>query len=161
MGGNFIIFQWNARGIRSNGHELVQYVHNINKKPHAICVQETFLPPGEVYNIPNYIGIFKPRVSGSHGGCAIYVNTSISYKEVDTPPNKEFQKIVIKGCSIEFVVINFYNPCLNISNDFLSSVINDCGQSFKLCSDFITSTPITPYGDQKRSTKMVGKLKYS
>jgi len=78
---NLVVYQWNARGIRCNGHELIQYIHNSNKKPHVICVQETFLPPGVTYDIPNYVGIFKPRALGRRGGCAIYISTSISYKK--------------------------------------------------------------------------------
>ena len=143
----FLIYQWNARGIRSNGHELIQYIHNTKRKPHVICIQETFLPPGETFNIPNYVGLFKPRITGSYGGCAIYVSTSISYKEVDTPPNKEFQKIIIKGHNTDFVIINFYNPCTDVSHDFLSSIINDCGHSFILCGDFNSHNPI--WGSKK------------
>ena len=56
---NLVVYQWNARGIRCNGHELIQYINNSTKKPHVICVQETFLPPGVTYDIPNYVGIFR------------------------------------------------------------------------------------------------------
>ena len=121
---NLVVYQWNARGIRCNGHELIQYIHNSNKKPHVICVQETFLPPGVTYDIPNYVGIFKPRALGRRGGCAIYISTSISYKKVDTPQNLEAQKIAIKDNGTEVVIVNFYNPCANISKEFLTSIIN-------------------------------------
>ena len=133
---NVVIFQWNARGIRNKGHELIQYIHNISRKPHIICVQETFLSSGETYNIPNYVGIYKPRVAGRQGGCAIYVRTNISYKEADTPPNKEFQKVIIKGHNIDLEIINFYNPCIEITHEYLLSIVNGCGPNYIICGDF-------------------------
>ena len=81
-------------------------------------------------------------MTGRQGGCAIYVSTSISYKEVNTPQNKEFQKIAIKGHNTEVVIINFYNPCTQITNEFLTSIINDCGPKFIFCGDFNSHNPI-------------------
>ena len=136
MHSELIIYQWNARGIETNGCELQQFIHSKNNKPHVICLQETWLPSGRTYNIPNYSCINKPRLTGRRGGCATYIRHDISYKIIDTPIDQEYQITSIEYGKTHLAIINFYNPCKKLEATYLNSIIKYAGQRFLICGDF-------------------------
>ena len=136
MNSGLLVFQWNARGIESNGSELQQYIHTQKSKPHVICLQETWLPIGRTYDIPNYSCINKPRLNGNRGGCATYIRYDISYKIIDTPNDQEYQLTSIEFGQTKLTIINFYNPCQTISVNYLDLIIAKAGPKFLFCGDF-------------------------
>ena len=87
------ILQWNARSLHSNGDDLTHHLSKCNDLHHILCLQETWLQGDNVFNIPHYISLLKPRNSGIRGGCAIFIHKSITYEIVPSPPDDEYQQV--------------------------------------------------------------------
>jgi hypothetical protein len=109
---NLQIVSWNARSLNGKLSELK--VHMYSKKPHIICIQETWGSAGFEPKFINYSGIFKHRINRRGGGLAFIVRNDI----VVTPSQLqnyqngvlECQRVVIKLLGSTLDILNIYNP---------------------------------------------------
>ena len=79
---NNTILQWNCRGIKANFEELKLLINE--KKPVAVCLQETFLKDSDKFSLKYQSSYFK-NCSGndrSSGGVAVNVNNSTPHHSV-------------------------------------------------------------------------------
>ena len=50
----FLILQWNARSLISNGQEFKRYIEKLDVKPEIICIQETWMKSHLDFKIVGY-----------------------------------------------------------------------------------------------------------
>lgn len=132
----FVILQWNARSLISNGQEFKHFIANCDVYPDVICIQETWLKPQLNFMIRWYETIRKDRNKGNGGGVATFIKQGIGFRKVED--NNDYEAVVVEvwegNQSIR--VINFYNPCDKLTKDMMENIggIGD----FKMvwCGDF-------------------------
>ena len=107
------IFQWNANGLTSHGHEL-KTKFKLNKGPHIACIQETKFSKKSKFTLPNYNSVrtdrAKPKTRRAAGGLIIFIREDINYEEIkiDTP-NLEANGIKITLNNRNINIINIYH----------------------------------------------------
>ena len=79
---SLIIWQWNARGLPSNGAELTQHIYSSPSPPHVILVQETWCHDDTNFSIPKYTALWRNRVSSRGGGCAIFIHQDVNFSNI-------------------------------------------------------------------------------
>ena len=119
-----------------HGDELAKRISNPNNRPDIICLQETWFNSSNSFNLKNYEGLYKNRPSGVRGGCAIYIDQNIPFKEHPTNTNLEIQVIEIQIKREKIVIINFYNPCQKIDKNILLQIIKRYTCRIIMCGDF-------------------------
>lgn len=62
------IIQWNARSLIANGLEFNKFIDNQDKKPHIICIQETWLKPLLQFGLQGYNVIRKDNRKWGRSG---------------------------------------------------------------------------------------------
>ena len=77
--------QRNANSLRLHGTELNDLIQR--EKYHVVCVQATFLKPGQQFKIPDYIGERRARLEGHRGGLMTFVRRDLEYSVLDNPEN--------------------------------------------------------------------------
>ena len=90
---NNTILQWNCRSIKANSEELNLLINE--KKPVAVCLQETFLIDTDKFTLKYHSSYFK-NFSGNDrasGGVAVIVNNSAPHHSVKL--NTTFQAVVV------------------------------------------------------------------
>ena len=78
------IYFFNIRSINRNFEELYEFVAKLAKKPHIICLSETWLNNKRVLTdtLPNYKFLPGETTSNS-GGVALFVHNQIQYKTIN------------------------------------------------------------------------------
>ena len=139
MNRSLTFLQWNAQGMNPHGPD---FYNNIFQKkilhilPDIICIQETWFHSYNIFDIPQYFKVIKNRGEKGRGGLAVYINKEITFKEITTPINEEYQKINIYLKDKKFTLINFYNPCTTIPLDLLNSMLDNCLEEIIIVGDF-------------------------
>lgn len=132
----FMILQWNARSLCSNGQEFKSFVDEMTEKPHVICVQETWLKPQLDFIMYGYVAIRRDREGGMGGGVVTFIQQGLGYRVVSTC--KELEAIVVEvwiGNSNVWIV-NFYNPCRKLSKETFNNIIGEVPNQMVWCGDF-------------------------
>ena len=130
-----LILQWNAQGMSGHGQELIQFIRNYSKTIHIIYIQETWFNDYNVTQIPYYTCLNKNRISENRGGgCAIYVHNSIYNDNIPcnfvSPSELHMTDIFLGDFSL--TIVNYYNPCKEISNEVLDLIIAEVQNKSKL-----------------------------
>jgi Reverse transcriptase (RNA-dependent DNA polymerase) len=79
---NFLYF--NARSLKKNFNDIIDFISNLNKPIHLIIVTETWMKENEIayYNFSNFFAFHSTREESRGGGVAIYVNKSFDVANV-------------------------------------------------------------------------------
>ena len=136
------ILQWNAKSIVRQGAEFKAAVtKDLNPIPDIICIQESWLKDKNYFNFYDYETIRKDRKSDSKsrgGGCMTLIKKGLSYKVIELPKSEiEILAIDVYINKTNWIsVINIYNPCLKLNENFLDHVFSVVGRSVIMCGDF-------------------------
>lgn len=108
--GHVSILSWNANSISSKGPELDQFLYE--QSIDVVLLQETFLKPGDNFQLPNYTLYRNDRVRGRGGGTCILVKRRIPHFSITTPDihGLEATIIQVKADDFEFRIISCYKP---------------------------------------------------
>lgn len=138
-----IILHWNAHSLISNGQELKQYVSTCSHPPQVICIQETWLIPEIDFRIPGYTSIRQDRPGNDrHGGCAFFIHSTISYREISIQSNMECGAVEIYLTNSAISLINVYHCKQSFKiQDFLN-ILNKLTSPVVLCGDFNAHNPL-------------------
>ena len=148
----FTILQWNAQGMNSHGQELIQFLGNSRETFHVLCIQETWFHDENIMQIPNYTCFSKNRLSQIRGGCAIYVHNSLNFDNIYDKFTSETQMVDIILGKLTITIVNYYNPCKQISDVEIDSLINKVNDKTKtiIVGDFNSHNTI--WGSDKTNT---------
>lgn len=132
------IMFWNAQGITTLTKQL-QLEHFIEtKKIDILLLAETFLKPQHTFQLKNFDIHRNDRMNSAHGGVAIAVRNTITYKNCS-----QLSTLFIKNTSIELLINNqptiittAYNPKYSayFANDV--NVLTSSNSQFLLFGDF-------------------------
>lgn len=110
-----------------------------SRKPHLICLQETWLRDGILPNFINYEANFNNRQHGRGGGMAILVRSDIVLSPADLQQFPggllEVQRIKIKYSNTSLDILNVYNPNRVISLNEWSWYFDQLGPSAVVVGD--------------------------
>jgi len=130
-----ILLQWNARSLVSNGQEFKKYIDKLEEKPDVICIHETWLKSQLDFFIKGYNAIRRDRESGRGGGVMTFIQNGMSYKVIRI--NTEHESITVKVWTRGNIdIINYYNPCGEISLESLEEIAGVLDDNVILCGDF-------------------------
>lgn len=132
----FMILQWNARSLCSNGQEFKSFIEEMNKKPQVICIQETWLKSQLDFVLYGYVAIRRDREVGTGGGIVTFIQQGLGYRVISL--SKESEAIVVEvwiGNSNVWIV-NFYNPCKKLSKETFDNIIGEITNKMVWCGDF-------------------------
>ena len=109
----FLILQWNARSLISNGQEFKRYIEKLDVKPEIICIQETWMKSHLDFKIVGYNSVRLDRNERQAGGCATFIKEGILYERVPMNYETSLEIIVIEIWvnKRKMTIINLYNPC--------------------------------------------------
>ena len=133
-----LVLIWNARGLQTNLLEFQNYVYK--RKPHIMCITETFLKPGTQFKLKGYAVYRSDRAQGRGGGIAILINDKLPSVENNLP---QFaggcMEVMSARCQLDngwVNIYNFYNPCLNVSSGEFEYYFDQASENTILCGDF-------------------------
>lgn len=130
------ILQWNAQSLPAHGQELKHYISSISFVLHIICIQETWLHAGMNFNIPGYSILRHDRPAGVRGGgCAIFVHSSVSYRDLNITSDLECAAIEVFFADHSISLVNIYSASdFNLSN--FQNILTQLPSKPVLCGDF-------------------------
>ena len=137
------MIQWNAQSMNAHGFDFYNSLIKNDKsedRPGIICLQETWYDSYNMINFPNYHLVSKCRPD-RHGGLALYIHSSITFRVLNTPEHKEYQLIDIYLEGRIISLVNFYNPCAKINPSLLDEMMVDCKENI-VCGDFNSHNPL-------------------
>jgi len=134
-------------------HIFLQDVLSHNLQIDLLCLQETWLKPGENIdhlNIEGFNFIGESRRISTHGGLGIYIRNSLEYKKLNLGQpsdifESQFIEIYSQGRSNEKIILgNIYRPPVN-NNDNYNQFMNEFQQYLRILSN--KHCPIIIAGD--------------
>ena len=136
---SMLIIHWNARSLYANLSELKIYLNL--KKPHLVCISESWLVSGKNPSFVGYILHRKDRINGRGGGMLILARMDVQCMVKQLVPfqngNLEIQTITIMFSSFLVDVLSVYNPCPGSAfEEELKFSIDQLGSRIVLCGDF-------------------------
>lgn len=89
---------WNARSIipKRSELEVLLWTHD----PHLVCITETWLTQGKVFEIPNFITVRQDRLDGLGGGVLILIRKEIAFR-ITNSTSCQFRDLTIDMVSID------------------------------------------------------------
>ena len=148
------ILQWNCRGLKANFNELLLLLTGLC--PSIICLQETFLKPGDNIGIKGYTfyNHIHPVGDRASGGSSIVVNNCIPQSQI--PLNTNLQAVAVKATLHKTIhICSIYLPPNNPFNVAdLENLIQQLPKPFIIMGDFNSHSNI--WGC--RNTDQKGKL---
>lgn len=131
------ILQWNARSLVANGQEFKKFVYELPVLPDLLCIQETWLAPQLQFKIPGYMAVRKDRVDGHGGGCCTFIGERLVYRELQVRGESECVAVEVGWTGgVNIVVMNFYNPCKELSRELLEGIVETGREKVVWCGDF-------------------------
>lgn len=134
---------WNCQGIRSKSQELLCYLRNNNVD--IICLCETFLKPGNRFDLPGYTCVRNDRLSGRLGGLMILIKIGLKHNIINSPTTNliECQGIEVIGDSdTKLLIFNVYLPggsSDSLINQHFSrdiETLTNCNNAYVIAGDF-------------------------
>ena len=135
---DLILLSLNCRSIYSKLLEIKLLIYN--RKPHIICLCETWAVPDKLPTFYNYNIFWKHRTSGSRGGgLAILVRSDVVTTEkilnqISSP--LEVQAITVKTQDMNLDILSLYNPNENISKNTFLHYFKQLSRSCIIVGDF-------------------------
>lgn len=132
-----VILQWNARSLLANGQEFKKFIYELPVLPDILCIQETWLAPQLQFNIPGYTSVRKDRQEGHGGGCCTFIGEGLIYRELQVNGDSECVAVEV-GWTGEsnIVIMNYYNPCNELSVELLEGIVQTGRENVVWCGDF-------------------------
>ena len=148
------IWSWNSRGLYNKLSEFKVAVYT--KKPHLICLQETYIKDNFLPVLVNYQGYFKNR-HGRGGGVAVFVRDDLVVnvnRQLRLYPNGllEIQLITIRQGNQDIDIINFYNSGHTITRLEMQHYIGQLSRRFIMVGDYNAHHPIWSSRSQINTT---------
>jgi len=131
------IIQWNARSLISNGLECKKYVEDLEVKPNAICIQESWLIPRLDFGIKGYMSGRRDRESGKGGGVVAFIQRGLQFREVWKGDDLEYIIVEVWSKNGKILIINMHNPCRQLEMRQLEGIWKDLSGRIIWCGDFI------------------------
>ena len=134
---NTCILQWNCRSIKANFEELNLLINE--KKPVAVCLQETFLKGSDNFNL-NYHSCYFKHFNGNDkasGGVAVIVNNSVPHHSVKLDSTLQAVAVSISLSKTVTLCSVYLPPSSPIDARKLDNLINQLPKSFILMGFFI------------------------
>lgn len=91
--GVFIV-SWNTNSVYPKRHELLQFV--ADNDVDILLLQETFLRPHTIFNIPNYSVYRNDRTDRGGGGTAVVVKNSLKHRALANPALSDLEATMIE-----------------------------------------------------------------
>ena len=138
------IVQWNAQSMNAHGFDFYNSMIKTactEDRPGIICLQETWYDSYNTIHFPNYQLVTKCR-KDRHGGLALYIHSSITFRVLNTPEHKEYQLIDIYLQKRVITLVNFYNPCIKITPSLLDEMMVGCKEHIIVCGDCNSHNPL-------------------
>ena len=92
------VLSWNVQGLRSKLAELDQLVRTCS--PDVLCLQETFLRPGQPFRLSGYVVAAREDRSGARGqkggGILILVRHSLSHRQIVVDSRDDAQAVAVE-----------------------------------------------------------------
>ncbi len=131
-----MILQWNCRGLRKNLHEL-QILITLYA-PLVLCIQESFLPHVNSFNLRGFVGYHFTNESNNHpiGGASVFVRNDIPHKEIQIQSCLQVKAVKITLHKTITICSIYIPPHQRISENDLNNLINQLPSPFILTGDF-------------------------
>lgn len=103
------ILHCNVRSIARNFDGLCTFLAEHSFLYDVIAITETWLMPGESYNIPNYVFLSRPRISNNRGGgVGLYIKKTLvhcdyPYLNASVSSSSEFLFVELEGVMVGVV----------------------------------------------------------
>ena len=133
---NNSILQWNCRSIKANFEELNLLINE--KKPVAVCLQETFLKDSDNFNLKYHSCYFKHFTGNdkASGGVAVIVNDSVPDHSVKLDSTLQAVAVSISLNKTVTLCSVYLPPSSAIDARKLDNLINQLPKPFILMGDF-------------------------
>lgn len=136
------ILHWNAQSLPAHGQELKHYISTVSFVLHIICIQETWLHAGIDFIIPGYSVLRHDRPDGIRGGgCAFFVHSSISYRDLGITSAFECGAIEVFFPDHSISLVNLYS-CSSFSLRDFRHILSQLPSTAMLCGDFNAHNPL-------------------
>lgn len=134
---NLKLVQLNCRSLYNKLSEIKIYIYS--KKPHIVCISETWLVGDKLPNFINYTCMWQNRTNRRGGGLGILVRSDIPIipKAMTTfNDDLEVQHICIgmKNCHLD--ILNIYNPNRATNAAIFSKYFDQLGDHAIILGDF-------------------------
>ena len=158
---NLTILSWNARGLKSNFDQLVNFLAHAVIVPSILAIQETHLSQlnledNLLLQIQGFTLVANSRVDQKGGGTALYIRNSIPYKlENLTLGDLEYTEIhaMLDDCRTPLRIISIYLPPNKKINE-VNLLILGSHRNTIMVGDFNAKSPL--WGSKVRDAR--GKI---
>ena len=114
---NFSIINLNIRSIKFKLDEPDVWLTNLNGKPNAICLSETWCQTtSPIASLPGYNVVSLPHLNRKGGGVCIYISNHVRFTVVNMPVKFftfEHLAILIEINTKQVLCVTVYNPSLS------------------------------------------------
>lgn len=137
MDSSLQIIVFNCRSIYTKLSEFKLYLYR--KKPHCVCLTETWLIPDKLPTFVNYQCFWKHRQNGRGGGIGMLIRSDVpvlptNFTTYDDILETQKQTIVLD--SSVFEIINIYNPIGSTNYETLKKYFDQLGRKGIVVGDF-------------------------
>lgn len=153
-----VILQWNARSLVANGLEFKGYLNKMEEKPDVICVQESWLKPKLDFVIKGYVSVRRDREEGNGGGCVTFIKSEMQYRMVGKGREMEYVVVEVWKGDKSVVIINFYNPCRQMTLEDMLKIEGQSRERVIWCGDFNAHSSMWGGSVTDRNGKVVEEL---
>ena len=135
---NFNIIQFNCRSLYTKLVEFKVYLYS--RKPHMVCLSETWIVQGKLPNFFNYSAIWNNRVNNRGGGVGILLRNDVVAQQCNLVMHNhsrlEVQSVLIKMVHYDLHVMNIYNPGDNVPINIFNHYFGQLGDHRIIIGDF-------------------------
>ena len=136
---NLNICTWNAHSMYNKLSELKMFLYT--KRPHLVCIQETWQRREAEPNFINYQFLVKHRVNNGGGGIGVLIRSDIIITNdgnLNMYPNGnlEIQKVQIQARRTKIDIMNIYNHGANIAQQEYNHYFQQLGNNSIIVGDF-------------------------
>ena len=130
------ILQWNCRSVKANFEELNLLINE--KKPVAVCLQETFLKDSDRFTLKYHSSYFQHCTDNdkASGGVAVIVNNSIPHHSVKLDSTLQAVAVTISLNKTITLCSVYLPPSSRIDTKKLDHLIDQLPKPFILMGDF-------------------------
>lgn len=141
---NLNVICFNCKSLYSRLSELKIYIYS--KKPHVVCLSETWLFGDVTPNFINYRSFWKNRSEGRGGGVGILIRNDIfvlpSDDLIHINSSLEVQRVTIKTNSCPLDIMNIYNASPRTNVHQFSNYFKQLSNNFIVLGDFNAHSPL-------------------
>ena len=138
----FEILQWNCKSINAPGRLSECRLLIYKRKPHVVCLSETWLQPGDdTPTFLNYKSIYrKDRQHRTGGGLLTLIRDDLRHNHIRVDPiaNSEIeaQTTEIHVAHDKVKILHIYNPKGKLDIPHIDPIVDTLGRKFIIVGDF-------------------------